>query len=192
MNISFNKDSEYGRLMPYASSYRFDGEREFTQLEDCVTNLPCERDPGGWEWISVLSKEKYPKETGFCATCSFEGIAAPLIVIAKDVHTVGGKRKFGDYFEIVIWKNGVNIWQMDYDPERKENGGVAWKLRLGVDHSFEEGVKHTISFKMVGNHMHVYADKEHYRLYLPDMYDDFHIGFSLCEGKCALYSMSTE
>ena len=191
MKFKFGKGNWNEADLPYASSYRFDGNPKFTVGEDFVENKSDENGPCGWEWITAISEEKFQRESTIKFVCDFDGPAAPLLVLAKEIDTdAEGNRKYGNYFEIVIWKNGVNVWEMDYDPARATNGGVAWKLRMGVSRSFAEGERHTVEVNMTGDRLNVKADGELYRLYLPDMYDSFHVGISACEGHCRFYELS--
>lgn len=193
MEIVFAKDSFSNSELVYASSYRFSGNPEFTFGKDFAENKRDENGPCGWEWITALSEKKFPRTSNIRFVCDFEDVAAPLLVLAKEIDTdAEGNRKYGNYFEIVIWKNGVNVWEMDYDPARETDGGVAWKLRMGVSRSFAEGERHTVEVNMTGDRLNVKADGELYRLYLPDMYDSYHVGISACEGHCRFYQLSVE
>ncbi len=115
----------------YAYSYRFNQTPVFTPCGDHVKNRADTDATYGFENISLLSRRLLPPGTTVTPRCSFDGDGAPLIVLAKALDDVNGVLRYGDYVEIVLYKNGVNVWKM-----KREDGKVTWIKRLvGVAHT---------------------------------------------------------
>ena len=93
-----------------AYSYRFDPALPFVQKDDCIEAPVCNLYRDGYASISLLEKNKFAPGITIRTECDFEGIAAPLIVIAEDVKKdENGIIRYDNYFEVVIYKNGVNM-----------------------------------------------------------------------------------
>ena len=118
----------------YAYSRRFDAVPVFTQYPDHVENRADASVPYGWENISLLTREKFAAGTRIGTRCAFLGDGAPLITLAASMEPdERGVLRFGEYLEIVLYKRGVNVWRMWYDPAGTKNGGVSWKKLMGVE-----------------------------------------------------------
>jgi hypothetical protein len=179
--------------LPYAYTHRFKETPKFTQLSDSVVNRADEAAPAGWEWISLLTAEKVSTEKKASVRFRFEGEAAPILLFADWVsEDENGDRRFGDYIEIVAWKNGVNVLQLNYDPNLEKDGGVYWKLLLGVDYKVDEREEHTITAWTKNGKTEIYMDDRHFTLHIPAMPKEAHIGLTACEGLCRFYEFELE
>lgn len=186
MKIKFNEPVPAS--MTYAYSWRFDETPVFTQGEDCIENRPDPAGPAGYEFITVLTKEKYPPGSAVSTECAFEDIAAPLIVLAKDVEEDSrGVLRYGEYIEVVLWKNGVNVWRM-----WMIDGKVTWKKLMGIEFSAAETVRHRLTVETRTDGITVTADERKMHLCIPDFYDTFHAGINACEGICRFWDFSVE
>ena len=113
MNIKFAENAWNQDELIYAYSYRFEETPEFIQKTDCVENTKKPDTVYGFDNISLMSLEKFGLGTKLTTRCAFEDLSAPLLVNADQLST--GKRgivRYGDYVEVVLWKNGVNVWRM--------------------------------------------------------------------------------
>ena len=184
MKICFSRGAWSTDDVSYAYSYRFPGTPEYLQQDDCVENRQLSEQDYDWENISVFAKDKYVPGAKITTRCSLRGLAAPLITIAKDIYDEGGEKKFGDYLEIVLYREGVNVWEMVMD----ENKTVTWKKLLGVKFPVTEDEAHTLTVETTADGMHITADDKKIYLYRP-MYESFYLGIDACEGLCRFYSM---
>lgn len=188
MNISFSKDSGWGRELRYAYSYRFEETPVFLQKADCIENR---ENPGavyGFDNISLLTPEKYGPGTRLSARCAFEELGAPLLVLAPWMEEDSrGVYRYGDYIEVVLWKNGVNVWRM-----WMKDGEVAWKQLLGVDFPVGENEIHTLSVTVGTDTLEIAADGRKMLLAVADLYPTFHVGFNACEGINRFYDFEAE
>ena len=139
-NISFIPGGWDNGELVYAYSYRFEETPVFLQREDCIENRKNDGAVYGFDNISLLTSEKYGPETTVTARCAFEDLGAPLIVLADSMaRDSRGVCRYGDYLEVVLWKNGVNVWRM-----WMVNGTVTWKQLLGVEFPVSEGSEHPV------------------------------------------------
>lgn len=183
-DISFVPNAWEKSGLVYAYSYRFEETPVFLQRRDCIENRKNEGAVYGFDNISLLTEEKYGPETTVTACCAFEDLGAPLIVLA-DSMTRGprGVCRYGDYLEVVLWKNGVNVWRM-----WMEDGTVTWKQLLGVEFPVSEGERHTLSVTAHAESLEITADDRKLSLHIPELYPAFHVGINACEGINRFYS----
>ena len=183
-NISFIPGGWDNGELVYAYSYRFEETPVFLQREDCIENRKNDGAVYGFDNISLLTSEKYGPETTVTARCAFEDLGAPLIVLADSVaRDSRGVCRYGDYLEVVLWKNGVNVWRM-----WMVNGTVTWKQLLGVEFPVSEGEAHTLSVTAHADSLEITADGRKMWLHVPELYPAFHVGINACEGINRFYS----
>ncbi len=186
--ISFAQDSNWRETLVHAYSYRFTDTPEFTQHEDHIANKADERGPMGYEYIAVMTKEQYGFGTTVSTRTAFEGDGAPMIVLADKMYVDdAGVVRYGEYFEVVLYKNGVNVWQM-----WNIKGEVTWKKRLGLRFDVTEGDIHDLSVTVTEDFLTLRVDGREAELYIPDMYRSFHVGVDACEGPNRFYDMTIE
>lgn len=185
-NILFKEHSWEQDSLTYAYSFRFEETPVFVQKADCIENTKNEDAVYGYDNISLLTKEKFGPGTKLTTRCAFEDLGAPLLVIADQLSTDDRSvARYGDYLEVVLWKNGVNVWRM-----WMENGEVTWKQLMGVDFPVSEHEIHTLSVTIEKDTLHIEADNQKMLLYIEDMYPSYHLGINSCEGINRFYSLS--
>ena len=171
--------------LTYAYSYRFEETPKFIQKDDCVENTKNETAVYGFDNISLLTREKFGPGTKISTRCAFEDLGAPLIVIAEKLENDSRDVvRYGDYLEVVLWKNGVNVWRM-----WMEHGEVTWKQLLGVEFPVSESDIHTLSVTIEKDTLHIQADDQTMQLYIDQMYDSYHLGINACEGINRFYTL---
>ncbi len=188
MKLNFKDESWQSEDIVYASTYRFTETPHFVQCDGWVENAENEGQICNCDNVAVLTRKKYESGTEATAECSFSELSAPLIVIAKDMYEDSGVYKYGDYFEVVIWKHGLNVWRMVMDEDRH----VKHRLVLGIDHPLDEAERHTITATVNGDMLEVGVDGVRARVYMGEIYESFHLGINACEGICRFYSFNIE
>ena len=185
MKTTFSKNSWNQEELTYAYSYRFEETPVFVQKTDCIENTKNEGAVYGYDNISLLTKETFGPGTKLTTQCAFEDLGAPLLVIAKELSTDSrGVIRYGDYLEVVLWKNGVNVWRM-----WMENGEVTWKQLMGVDFPVSEHEIHTLSVTIEKDTLRIEADNRKMLLYIDDLYPSYHLGINACEGINRFYDL---
>lgn len=185
-NILFKEHSWEQDSLTYAYSYRFEETPVFVQKADCIENTKNEDAVYGYDNISLLTKEKFGPGTKLTTRCAFEDLGAPLLVIADHLSTDDRSVvRYGDYLEVVLWKNGVNVWRM-----WMENGEVTWKQLMGIDFPVAEHEIHTLSVTIEADTLYIEADDKKMQLYVDNLYPSYHLGINACEGINRFYSLS--
>ena len=183
MKISFSENSWQTDELHYAYSYRFEETPVFVQKPDCIENR---ENPGavyGFDNISLLTAGKFGPGTTVSARCAFQAMGAPLLVLSPWVEQDDrGVDRYGDYIEVVLWENGVNVWRMWY-----RDGEVTWKQLLGVDFPVSEGEIHSLSVTVGTDTLEITADNRKMLLAVEDLYPAFHAGLNACEGINRFY-----
>ena len=185
MKISFSENSWQTGELAYAYSYRFDETPVFVQQPDCIENRENPGATYGFDNISLLTPKKFGPGTTITARCAFRDLGAPLLVLSpwmeKDHR---GVNRYGDYIEVVLWKNGVNVWRMWY-----RDGEVTWKQLLGVDFPVSEEKIHSLSVTVGTDTLEITADGHNMLLAVEDLYPSFHAGLNACEGINRFYDL---
>lgn len=120
---------------------------------------------------------------------AFDGLGCPEIILVKKPETCeDGAVRYGDCFEIVLWKNGVNVWRHFRD----EAGKCSWHKRLGLTVPMREGDIHELTVKTEPEYITFSVDGISAKLRVEDLFDTFYIGVTACEGIVRLYDFSTE
>ncbi len=195
MHLSFAKDRWSTGEFIYAYSRRFEETPVFTQRDEYVESLADPAAVYGYENISFVTAEKVPVGTKITTRCAFFDDGAPLILLAKDlVSDSRGVLRYGDYFEVVLYKNGINVWRLRQDPAGKpENGYVVWHKRLGAEFPVEEGVPHELVVQTAENTLKITVDASHsLTLRTEDLFPAFHAGIDACEGINRFWSLDVE
>ncbi|MBO5256320.1 MAG: hypothetical protein J6C42_02315 [Clostridia bacterium] len=188
MTIHFSRNAWSSDDLVYAYSYRFTDRPVFTQFDDHIENKADPDGPGGYEYISILTPRQYGTGTSVSTHVSFEGDGAPLIVLADKLYREpDGTLRFGEYIEVVLYKNGINVWRMWY-----RDGKVTWKKLMGVQYPVTTGELHTLTVTAGEEGLNIAADDRTMSVYIPDMYRSFHAGINACEGINRFYDMTVD
>ena len=185
MRIEFKKDSWSMDGLTYAGSLRFAPMPEMVQREGYIENIPCAASRDGYAYISLVTQEKLQPGVKLSSRCAFEDMAAPLVVLPKALIEKDGKLYYGDYLEVVLYENGINIWNL----WMAENGEVKIRNLLRLEKPVEPGVIHELEVEIEKDRFVVTLDGSRVSMYCADIYDSFHLGITGCEGPCRFYDM---
>ena len=184
MKISFAKHGNWKDHLFYAYTHRYTETSVFTQLEDCITTAVNPGHPEGFDNISLLSKERY--ELGVTATlrCAFEDVGCPEIILVDEPEKCDdGAIRYGGCFEIIPWKNGLNVWRH----YREANGCCHWHIRLWLTFPLAENEIHELQVQVLDKELHITLNGQKTILHVEDLPYRFHVGITGCEGIARLY-----
>ena len=188
MKINFANGCWNTDDVTYAYSYRFEETPVFVQHDDCVENQQNSEAKYGFDNISLLSRKPYLPNTTISTRCSFEGEGAPLIVIADKLFVdQRGVVRYGDYIEVVLYQNGVNVWRM-----WMKDGKVTWKKLMSVEFPVTHGDLHELTTEISNDRLSITADGRKMSVLIEPMYSSFHLGINACEGINRFYEMTIE
>lgn len=186
--FDFSKGSWDTDALGYAYSYRFEETPVFVRREGCIENQKNDAATYGFDNISLLTREKYGPGMTVTTRCAFEDLGAPLIVLTPQItQDPRGVNRYGDYIEVVLWKNGVNVWRM-----WMEKGAVTWKQLLGVDFPVSETDIHTLSVTTGTDTLQITADDQKILLHVENLYPAYHVGINACEGINRFYALEVD
>lgn len=185
MKIDFSRGAWNTDDVTYAYSYRFEETPVFIQRDDCVQNQRNSEARYGYDNISLMTRKPYSPGARISTRCAFEGDGAPLIVIADKMFVdPRGVVRYGEYIEVVLYKNGVNVWRMWL-----KDGKVTWKKLMGVEFPVTHGEIHHLSTEITADRLNIEADGRKMNVLIDPMYSSFHLGINACEGINRFYDM---
>ena len=188
MKINFSENSWNTDDITYAYSYRFEETHVFDQHSDHVVNRKISDKDYDYENVTVLTKKQYAHKTRITTRCAFEGLGAPLITIADKMFTdPRGVVRYGEYIEVVLYKNGVNVWRM-----WMRDGKVTWKHLLRAQFPMSEGDIHTLTIDIEEDTLKIEADEHKLQLLVDNLYTSYHLGINACEGVSRFYDLEID
>ncbi len=184
--ISFVPGGWENAGLSYAYSWRFQELPVFRQEPDCIANSRRADDPSRYDYMGLLAPETYTCGAKVTARCSFEEYGAPMLLVSlKDETDEAGVLRTLEYFEIVIYRNGLNVWRHHTEQRRASH-----YLVLGASFPLAAGEKHTLSAEVGRDRLLLEADGRRFDLFAHDLEDRFRLGYAACEGICRLYAMT--
>ena len=185
-NISFAENAWKNSGLVYAYTRRFPQTPVFTQAAEHVENRADPDGPGGYENISLLTERKYRSGTTVTAALEFTGLGAPIIMFSETMERAGkGDLRFDDYFEVVLYKNGINVWRL-----KPKDGSVVWHKLVGVEFPVAENERHNLSVQINEKTLVIDADGHRITLWSEELPEEFHVGIDACEGINRFYNLT--
>ena len=182
---SFAKGEWDQKELAVAYSFRFTETPPFVQHDDCIGSGVNPDHREGFDNISLLSRQTYKAGAKAAVHCSFEGMGCPEIIIVENLEECeDGAVRYGACFEIVLYKNGLNVWR-----HYREEGRCFWHKRLGLEFPVAEHEKHELTVQTKENYLTVTIDSKRFTLRTEDLFENFHLGITTCEGIARVYDM---
>ncbi len=180
--------AEWNNELTTAYSFRFTENPKFTQKDGYITTVVNKEHREGFDNISLLTKEKYSAGVTATLRCAFEDIGCPEIIIVENTEDCpDGETRYGACFEVVLWKNGINVWR-----HFRDDGRCHWHLRLGDTFDVSENDIHTLTVTVEEQYLVIDIDGRGIKLRTEDLPKEFHIGLTACEGIVRLYDYTVE
>ena len=184
--ISFAPGGWENAGLEYAYSWRFEALPVFRQEADCIRNSPLKDNPQDFDYMGLLAPGTYTAGAKISVRCSFEKLGAPMLLLSgeNEIDEKGVLRTL-EYYEIVIWKNGLNVWR-----HHTENRKTSHYLALGATFPLSTDEIHTLSAEVKEKRLLMEVDGRKLNLFLHDLPASFRLGYTACEGICRLYEMT--
>lgn len=187
MEIAFTKGS-WERYFQYAYTWRFPETPRFIQEAECIVNAGGGTRQNGYDFTTLLLKEKLGVGTRMSFTASFDSYGAPLMMIAEELERDSdGNLRFGNYFEVVLWEQGVNVWDIcrngtDFD--------IKWLLR--DEFPLEPGKPHRLTVELAKERLKIRVNGHSVELHISGLPERAYLGITACEGRNCFYSLEME
>lgn len=180
--IRFDKSGWESELVT-AYSFRFTEAPRFRQESGYITTAVNKEHREGFDNISLVTKKKYTAGVTATLRCAFEELGCPEIIIVPELESCpDGELRYGACFEVIPWKNGLNVWR-----HYRDDGRCHWHLRLGETFDLSENDIHTLTVNVEEYYLNIDLDGRKLRLRNDDLPKEFHLGITACEGIVRLY-----
>ena len=187
MYIDFGKWT--GTEMTPAYTFRYMEAPAVTQQADHIENAPNPQHREGYDNISLLLPTESRAGAKAKLRCSFEGLGCPEIILVEEPELCDdGVTRYGSCFEVVLYKNGVNVWRHYMDGDHH----CSWHKRVGVEFPVSENEIHELTLETKENYLVFAVDGRKTTLRTEDLFGTFRIGVTMCEGIARLYDFSVE
>ena len=154
---------------------------KFGEMKNAALENEYNEAIGDYDYISVISREKFTEGAELEIDCYFEGMGAPCIVFTDDVEEKDFS-VYGIHFEVCIYKDGVNVWHIVPCPERVERPIRPTKIYFEEWKVNEKGVHCSVKFGKKS--ITVSIEGRTFTVTNEDFPEKFRVGFTACEGLC--------
>lgn len=171
----------------YVYSSRYKDTPQFTQENDCIVNQKGDRSEWDFEYISLVTEEKYTSGVLLETNCSFEGYGAPILVLSDDIEKdEAGDWRYGRHFEVVVYEDGLNVWRL----ETVDGKFVPFSL-LQNHFKVEADTVHQLTLRILKNRIEVtLGDDAAFEMDVDFLPEEFHVGITACEGINRFYDFA--
>ena len=190
MKYTFNSDA-WENDFSYAYSLVAKSFTPFTKAPDCIHNAYND-EICGYDYVSIVHRERVRKGAKVSMECSFEHYGAPLLTLANDMWTdEEGHLRYGAHYEIVAYESGCNVWFVSKAPEGITRPFVA-KNCLRLRFPIAEGSVFTLHVELLERGVRVELLGQNFDLPLPELAEEVYLGVTACEGLNRFYSVELE
>lgn len=170
-------------------SFRFTETPVFTQKDGYITTAENPNHRQGYDNITMLSQKVYSAGVKATTHCAFDGSGCPALIMVKNPEKYSdGVVRYEECFEVVLWKNGVNVWRYYIDKDQK----CRWHRRLEFKMPVQEKDIHRLEMLVEKDYLSFSLDGISAKLRAEDLFDTFYLGVNACEGIVRFYDLEIE
>ena len=183
-------DAAWKKELTQCYSFRFTETPDFTQNADHISSGVNKDHREGFDNISLLSPQPFTAGVKASLRCAFEGMGCPeIIIVEKPEKCEDGAVRYGACFEVVLYKNGVNVWRHFMD---EADHRCYWHKRLGLEMPVAEKEIHQLDVEVTKDSICFAVDGISAQLRTEDLPESFYIGITGCEGIVRLYDLQID
>ena len=187
--IIFNKEFDLEDKFIYVSSPASKSKKKFLQKENCIENSYNE-EIKDYDYISIITKEKYEGGVNVRVKCSFDKFGAPLIVFTDDYKQLeDGTYQYGLHFEVVAYENGCNVWHII--PGKDEKNPIDVTKVNAVEFPIEDKSIIDMEVTIEEKKLYIRVNDETFVAEHEDIPKQMHVGITACEGTNQFYEFET-
>ena len=185
-NNEFNLEDEF----IYVSSPASKSKKKFVQKENCIENTYNE-EIKDFDYVSIITKEKYNNGVTVRVKCSFDTFGAPLIVITDDYKTLeNGSYQYGLHFEVVAYENGCNVWHIV--PGKEEKNPIDVTKVNAIEFPIEDKSIIDMEVTIRDKKMFIRVNDQSFVAEHEEIPNQMHVGITACEGINQFYEFEVE
>lgn len=168
---------------------------KWAQEDDCIRNdAPAGVTPEELQGkrvadsrVSMVYRQPVEGDATITATMEFTPHMAPLIVLAPALGESNepGVKQYEGAFEIVLWDEGVNVWQHFW-----ENGKARYELAAYARFPLKPNTRYTLAVRKKGKDLRVTVDGHTFGFLCKALPERFYAGITACEGSNRFYDFS--
>ena len=185
-NNEFNLEDEF----IYVSSPASKSKKKFVQKENCIENTYNE-EIKDFDYVSIITKEKYNNGVTVRVKCSFDTFGAPLIVITDDYTTLeDGSYQYGLHFEVVAYENGCNVWHIV--PGKEEKNPIDVTKVNAIEFPIEDKSMIDMEVTIKSQKLYIRVNDQSLVAEHEEIPNQMHVGITACEGINQFYEFEVE
>ena len=187
----FNNQFNLEEKFIYVSSPAAKSRNRFIQKEDWIESSYNEviKD---YDYISIITKEKYGDGVTIRVKCSFDKFGAPLIVFTDDYKQLeDGTYQYGLLFEVVAYENGCNVWHI-VPGKDKEKSPIDVTKVSSMEFTIEDKSIIDMEVTIKGKKLFICVNNERMVAEHEDIPDQMYVGITACEGINQFYEFEVE
>lgn len=183
--IIFNKEFDLEDSFIYVSSPASKSKKKFLQKENYIENSYNE-EIKDYDYISIITKEKYESGVKVRVKCSFDKFGAPLIVFTDDYKQLeDGSYRYGLHFEVVAYENGCNVWHIV--PGKDEKNPIDVTKVNAIEFPIEDKSMIDMEVTIEEKKLYIRINDETFVAEHEDIPNQMHVGITACEGINQFY-----
>lgn len=181
----FNDEFRLEDKFIYVSSPASKSKKKFVQKSNCIENTYND-EIKDFDYISIITKEKYDDGVTVKVKCSFDKFGAPLIVITDDYKQLeDGTYQYGLHFEVVAYENGCNVWHIV--PGKDENHPIDVTKVNAIEFPIEDKSIIDMEVTIKEKKLFIRVNNETFVAEHEDIPEKMHGGITACEGINQFY-----
>lgn len=187
LNEEFHLEEKFFYVLSPATK----SKNEFVRKENWIENSYNE-EIEDYNYISMVTKDKYEDGVTIKVKCSFDKFGAPLIVFTDDYQQLkDGSYLYGLHFEVVAYENGCNVWHIVPGKNKEESPIDVTKVN-SMEFLIEE--KSIIEMELTIKEKKLYINVNGKTMIVEheDIPDKMHVGITACEGINQFYEIDLE
>ena len=188
--IIFNKEFNLEDKFIYVSSPASKSKKKIVKKESCIENSYNE-EIKDYDYISIITKEKYESGVAVRVKCSFDKFGAPLIVFTDDYKLLeDGTYQYGLHYEVVAYENGCNVWHIV--PGKDEKNPIDVTKVNAIEFPIEDKSMIDMEVTIEEKKLYIRVNDETFVAEHEDIPKQMHVGITACEGINQFYEFEVE
>ena len=189
LNVEFKK-GQWEEFFDHAYTGRYEVKPKFVQDDGFIKNGENKNNEYGYDQTSIVAKQKFGIGAKIKTCCEFDKDYAPLILLTRSLYKDDdGDVRFNDYYEVVLYKDGINVWKLYNDSTENK---MKWYKLLALNFNVAPAKKHILEVEIVENGIKIKCGSEDAFLRISDLPEEMNAGITACEGLNKFYSFSIE